>query len=700
MTSKLDTSIEFLKGVGPARAKLLNKHLNIFTFGDLLSHFPFRYVDKSVFHNIKSLVEDEYAQLLVSVSNLKIRTNGKTRWLTAKATDATGQMELIWFKFSDWQQELLQAHQYFVIYGKVNHQGNNPSIIHPEVEPYNPQQQSSKARWEGIYSSGEVLAGNYLHSKGLHKLISQCLSQVSERDIPETLPQYMISKIKVISKYQAILQIHQPRTELEINQARDRMKFEELFYVQLRLLKNKYLRQTQQNGILIPKPGLSYTEFISNFLPFKLTKAQERVLQEIKTDLKSGHQMNRLLQGDVGSGKTIVALLTMLMTIDHDLQACIMAPTEVLAMQHYKGISELLAPTKLNCELLTSQTKTRDRKLIYHDLESGMLKILVGTHALLEDKVRFKKLGIVVIDEQHRFGVGQRAKLWEKNESTAPHILVMTATPIPRTLAMSLYGDLDISIIDELPPGRKEIKTIHVRDFHRMQLYEFMRKEIALGRQIYIVYPLIEESEKLDIENLNLGYQKLLEYFPEPTFRISVVHGRMKAQDKADQMDYFVRGLSHIMVATTVIEVGVNVPNASVMVIENAERFGLSQLHQLRGRVGRGSDQSYCMLMTADRIGKVSAARIKIMCDTNDGFKIAQADLEIRGPGDIDGTRQSGLLELKVANIYEDNRILQAARSWAEQILKKDPSLENPHNRQLKGHLLLTGSAKFWGRIS
>ncbi|HRH99566.1 MAG TPA: ATP-dependent DNA helicase RecG [Saprospiraceae bacterium] len=696
----LSTPIEYLKGVGPQRGELLRKQLNVHSIGDLLTHFPFRYVDKTVFSSISQLVPNEYAQILVSVVNIEERGMGRSKRLIAIVDDGTSKMEILWFKIHRWLSESLVRGSKWIMYGKCEFNGFRWQMIHPDMEVYQAQSTSTLSKFEPVYSNGEILASKGLNSKGILKLITPVIPLLNEKNIPESLPNYLLEKLGLIPSWQAFRQIHLPKSIKELEDAQARLKFEELFYIRLKIIFAKAQRAQLNKGFIFSKSGDFFQNYFHHHLPFALTGAQKRVIKEIHGDMMSGKQMNRLLQGDVGSGKTMVAFLCMIIAVGNGFQACLMAPTEVLAAQHATAIGNYADSIGLNCCLLTSNIKGKERNAILKDLAEGKLHLIVGTHALLEDWVVFNNLGLCVIDEQHRFGVGQRAKLWEKTKPHPPHILVMTATPIPRTLAMTLYGDLDISIIDELPPGRKEIKTLHFKDVHRGKMFEFVRQQIELGRQIYIVYPLIEESEKLDLENLNTGYEKLLQYFPLPQYRISIVHGKMKPTDKHTEMQRFVTGSSHIMVATTVIEVGVNVPNASVMIIENAERFGLSQLHQLRGRVGRGADQSYCILMTSDKLSKDSVARIKTMCDTNDGFKIAEADLELRGPGDLEGTKQSGLIELKVANIFEDSKIFQAANAWAEKILEKDPNLENPLNSVLKQQLIKLEKIKFWSRIS
>ncbi|MEO6190328.1 MAG: ATP-dependent DNA helicase RecG, partial [Saprospiraceae bacterium] len=595
---------------------------------------------------------------------------------------STGGIDLVWFRSYAWVKDKVVIGHEYLVFGKVQNQGYGPSIHHPELEQSD--QVEPLQKYLPVYSTTEKLTLKGLNSRGIARITENLIKHFNFNDIKENLPDYILQKFKLCSRQDCLKHIHYPQYQEQIDRSQSRLRFEELFQFQLRLMYNKSKRKHFQNGFKWNFVGDKFNKFYNDDLPFQLTEAQKRVVREIHVDLKSGNQMNRLLQGDVGSGKTIVALLIMLIAEGNGYQSCLMAPTEILAQQHYKSLTELVSGVNVNIKLLTGSSKTVERKQILQELFDGSLHIIVGTHALIEDPVIFNNLGLVVIDEQHRFGVEQRSKLWAKSKIYMPHVLIMTATPIPRTLAMSQYGDLDISIIDELPPGRKDILTKHIKDVHRSDLYKFMKEQIAMGRQVYVVYPLIEESETLDIENLQLGYDKLMEYFPIPQYQISVVHGKLKSKDKNMEMIRFASGRADIMVATTVIEVGVNVPNATVMVIENAERFGLSQLHQLRGRVGRGSDQSYCILMTADKLGKDSFARMKILCSTNDGFKIAEEDLKLRGPGDLSGTKQSGLVELKVSDIVRDQAILISANKLAETIIERDPLLELPINRMLK----------------
>jgi ATP-dependent DNA helicase RecG len=687
---RIDSPIEYLKGVGPIKGALLKKHLNVNVVSDLLNYFPFRYVDKSAFSKIKDIyINTEYILLKCKISSISEEGQGRQKRLVALAEDETGIVELIWFQGGSWLMQLLQVGQEYIIYGKVNFVKNRISIAHPELDMIrDPSNIKAQLGYQAIYSSTEGLNAKGLGSKGIAQVIQNLFQYIHHSQIDEILPQYIIDKFQLIPRYDAFKKIHLPKSESDIVCAKNRLKFDELFAIQMKMFLSKIKRQRQSKGYLFVQLGDHFNDFYKNHMPFPLTSAQQRVIKEIHQDMHSSYQMNRLLQGDVGSGKTIVSFLIMLIAIGNGYQACIMAPTEVLATQHYQTISGYCEKIGLKTCLLTSQVKSKVRQNILNELASGEIHIAIGTHALIEDPIVFNNLGLCVVDEQHRFGVEQRAKLWKKAKNGNPHVLVMTATPIPRTLAMTLYGDLDVSIIDELPPNRKEIKTMHLKDIQRMQLYNFMKEQIEQGRQIYFVFPLIAESEKLDIENLTLGYEKLLQYFPLPKYRVSIVHGKMKSASKESEMKLFVSGSSNIMVATTVIEVGVNVPNASVMVIENAERFGLSQLHQLRGRVGRGADQSYCVLMTGNKVSIDALKRIETMVATNDGFKIAEADLEMRGPGDLDGTKQSGLIQLNIADIQEDNRILVAARNLAEAILNKDPDLSNPLNIRLRNQYI------------
>lgn len=680
----LSTPIEYLKGVGPQRADVLKKELSIFTYQDLLNHYPFRYVDRTRFYKIRDLTPDlPSAQFLARLISKEIIGEKQARRLSAKFKDETGVVELVWFQGISWVDKILRPNAVFIIFGKPNEFNSKISISHPEIELYNPTLlNKGNLTLQPVYNSTEKLKRFSLDSKGIQRLQAAALDVVLG-EIQETLPAYILSRYKFIDKQTAIRFSHFPADAEALKQAVRRLKFEELFFIQLKLLKNKQLRTQKFKGQVFDKVGEKFNTFYSEKLPFSLTNAQKRVLKEIRLDTQKGIQMNRLLQGDVGSGKTIVALMCMLLAIDNGCQACIMAPTEILAQQHYTSIKNLVSNDFVTMALLTGSTKKAERKHIHEDLITGKLNILIGTHALIEDAVQFNNLGFVVVDEQHRFGVEQRAKLWRKN-STPPHVLVMTATPIPRTLSMTLYGDLDVSVIDELPAGRKPIKTIHLYESQRLRMFGFMRQEIALGRQVYIVYPLIKESEKLDLLYLDAGIETISREFPLPDFKISIVHGKLKPAEKDFEMQRFVKGETQIMVATTVIEVGVNVPNASVMIIENAERFGLSQLHQLRGRVGRGAEQSYCILMSGNKLSKEARVRLETMVKTNDGFEISEIDLQLRGPGDMEGTRQSGVLDLRLANLTLDQHILQEARNEVIRIFEADPELALPENSLLK----------------
>jgi len=676
----LDSPIKYLKGVGPAREKLLKNELGLSSFEDMLYHFPFRYIDRSKFYTIASIHEDmPYVLLKGKLSRMQSIGQGRGTRLVASFSDETGAIDLVWFRATKWVKENLMPGKEYVVFGKPTLFNRKYNIAHPEIEEFVKFNNSSvKIQLQPFYNVTEKLRKSNLESKGISK-IQKSLIEIMQSQIPEILSLSLLEKYNLESRENALRMIHFPANTKEILKAQKRLKFEELFFIQLHLLKSKLIRANKNKGVLFSKVGDYFNEFFFKNLPFELTGAQKKVLKEIRIDLGSGHQMNRLLQGDVGSGKTLVALMSMLLALDNGYQACMMAPTEILANQHYEGISELLGKMNIQVGLLTGSTKKKARELLHESLRNGELDILIGTHALIEDTVQFKNLGLVVIDEQHRFGVAQRAKLWKKSK-IPPHVLVMTATPIPRTLAMTLYGDLDYSVIDELPPGRKGIKTYHYFDKDRMKVFGFIRKQLDLGRQIYVVYPLIEESEKLDLKDLNDGYESIVRSFPRPKYQVSVVHGRMKAADKDFEMQRFVKGETHIMVATTVIEVGVNVPNASVMVIENAERFGLSQLHQLRGRVGRGADQSYCILMTSYKMTSEGKTRMKTMVETNDGFIIADVDLKLRGPGDLRGTRQSGVLDLKIADLIRDEAILRAAREDAIALLENETILAKPEN--------------------
>ena len=682
------------------KAEVLRKELGIFTQGDLLHHYPFRYVDRTKFYTVKEANANlPYIQIKGTITSLIVRGEKRRKYLAGRFEDKTGFLELRWFQGIKWITANLKLNTEYVLFGKPTEFNGMINIVHPELELISEAQQTISSVMQPVYSTTEKLKLKGLDSKGLLRL-QKNLHSILPKELSETLPQHVLNEFRFFNRLQTYSAIHFPESVAQQEKAETRIKFEELFFLQLRLLHMKLLRTEKIRGIRFDKVGDQFNEFFHNHLPFELTGAQKKVIKEIRTDCGSGKQMNRLLQGDVGSGKTMVALMCMLIAIGNGYQACIMAPTEILANQHAESIAAFLKNMNLNIALLTGSTRTAARRKIHEQLENGEINILIGTHALIEDKVKFMNLGFVVIDEQHRFGVEQRSRLWKKNE-VVPHVLVMTATPIPRTLAMTLYGDLDVSVIDELPPGRKPIKTIHKFDANRLQVWSFLKKEIAAGRQVYIVYPLIEESEKIDLNNLMAGFESICRDFPAPQYHVSIVHGKMKAKDKDFEMQRFVKGETQIMVATTVIEVGVNVPNASVMIIENAERFGLSQLHQLRGRVGRGAEQSYCILMTSSKLGRDSKLRIATMCETNDGFKIAETDLKLRGPGDAEGTRQSGLLDLKLADLSRDAALVQRTRDIAIEILKKDPNLTTPENAgtrlQLQEQIRKSGE---WGRIS
>lgn len=679
----LAQSVEYAKGVGPVKGEVLKKELMIFTFEDVLTYFPYRYVDRSRFHTIGQITEEGvFVQLVGKIIGVQIHGLKRKARMTALFQDKTGTIELVWFQGLKWIQDKIVQGQEYVIFGKTTVFNNRFNIPHPEVELYSDFLSSPKDKFQPLYNTTEKMKVKGLDSRGLSRIIKNLLAQ-AVNVIPETLPSWLISRTGMISLEQAYRMIHFPDSPDALEYARYRLKFEELFLIQLHLLSIKHNRYEKVQGVCFPVVGKLFHQFYDQKLPFQLTDAQKRVIKEIRMDMGSGKQMNRLLQGDVGSGKTLVALMAALIAADNNYQSAIMAPTEILATQHYKTISSFLDELNISIGFLTGSTKTAERKKILQRLNDGEIDIMIGTHALIEDQVRFPKLGLAVIDEQHKFGVEQRARLWSKNEQP-PHVLVMTATPIPRTLAMTLYGDLDYSVIDELPPGRKPVKTLHSYDAKRNSLFDFVRKQIAQGRQIYFVYPLIEESEKLDLKDLMDGYDSITRAFPLPDYAVSIVHGKMNQEDKDFEMERFIKGETQIMVSTTVIEVGVDVPNASVMVIESAERFGLSQLHQLRGRVGRGADQSYCILMTDYKLTADAKKRIATMVNSNDGFEIADVDLALRGPGDLQGTRQSGLPELKIADLAKDDKILKNAREMASMILDKDPNLNHPANTLLK----------------
>ena len=695
------TPIEYLKGVGLNRAEVLKKELQIATFEDLLRHFPYKYIDRTRFYKIREIEPElPHVQVIVRLTSKEILGERHTKRLVFQAQDDTGVMELVWFQGIKWIEKNLVPGKAYIIFGKPGFFNGKAQMAHPEIELYAPEilQRKGNLTLQPAYNSTEKLKQFTLDSKGIQKLVALLLEQFA-KDIHENLPLYIINRFKLISRAEAYRNIHFPEDAATLNEARHRLKFEELFLLQLKLLKTKLHRTQKFKGNIFGTVGNYFNEFYHHKLPFELTNSQKRVLKEIRQDTQRGVQMNRLLQGDVGSGKTVVALMSMLIAIDNGFQTCIMAPTEILANQHYQTIKNLVGGDFVEVALLTGSTKKKARNVLHERLESGDLKILIGTHALIEDKVQYKNLGLVVIDEQHRFGVEQRARLWRKN-NIPPHILVMTATPIPRTLAMTLYGDLDISVIDELPAGRKPIQTMHLYENQRLRMFGFMKQEIAKGRQIYVVYPLIQESEKLDLKNLQDGTDTMSREFPLPDYRISIVHGKLKAAEKDYEMQRFVKGETQIMVATTVIEVGVNIPNASVMIIENAERFGLSQLHQLRGRVGRGAEQSYCILMSSHKLSHDGRTRLNTMVKTNNGFEIAEIDLQLRGPGNIEGTQQSGVLDLKVANLVTDQELLIQIRHCVEGIFEVDPLLAAPENHILHHSLQPKEQGLSWDKIS
>jgi ATP-dependent DNA helicase RecG len=697
----LDTDITFLTGVGPKRAELLNKELKIFTFRDLLYYFPYKYIDRTRFYKIEELDPDlPYVQIKGSIKGYYTEGHGRGKRLVADFQDETGTIKLVWFKGGKWITGSYSPGVEYIVFGKPGVFNGMINIIHPEIEAVEKMAVRLNSALQAQYSTTEKLKNQYVTSKAISKLTGNLLKQLKIR-IPETLPPYLTSQYKLMELHEALHKIHFPANPDELERSRYRLKFEELFYIQLNLLRFKLNRSRKYRGFVFASVGETFNNFYFNNLPFKLTEAQKRVMKEIRKDLGSGKQMNRLLQGDVGSGKTLVALMSMLIAIDNGYQACIMAPTEILANQHFQTISKLLEGLDIKIHLLTGSSKKTSRKSIAESLQDSSLNILIGTHALLEAKVQFSNLGLVIIDEQHRFGVEQRARLWQKNFNP-PHVLVMTATPIPRTLAMTLYGDLDVSVIDELPPGRVPIKTMHFTDSERNKVFGFIRNQISEGRQIYVVYPLIKESEKMDYKNLEDGWDTITRVFPAPEYCVSIVHGKMTPAEKEMSMKLFKDGNAHILIATTVIEVGVDIPNATVMVIESAERFGLSQLHQLRGRVGRGADQSYCILMSSDKLSREAAKRIDVMIRTSDGFEIAETDLQLRGPGDIEGTQQSGIpFDLKIANLGRDGQLIEYVRNIAERIIEKDPLLETSQNQVLRTELKrLFSQQQSWSNIS
>lgn len=699
MPDFLDTDIKFLPGVGPQRADMLKKELGLSTYRDLLYYFPYKYIDRTKFHKIRELDSNQaYIQVKGTLGNFELVGDGRKQRLQAVFSDETGSMDLIWFAGIKYIRESLKPRQQYVVFGKPSVFNGRVNIIHPEIENVESQQLNTGIL-QAFYNTSETMKKRFLNTRALNK-IQHNLAVALEGKIYETLPPSVREPLRLLGLAQALRQIHFPETTQLLQKASFRLKFEELFYIQLKILGLKHRRQEVFRGFVFEQVGYNFNTFFQNNLPFELTGAQKKVIKEIRRDLGSGKQMNRLVQGDVGSGKTLVALMVALIAFDNGFQASLMAPTEILANQHFNSITRMLHGLGIKVKLLTGSTRKKEREEIYAGLESGEIQLVIGTHALIEDTVNFSRLGLVIIDEQHRFGVAQRAKLWKKNNGIPPHVLVMTATPIPRTLAMTLYGDLDVSVIDELPPGRKPIETRHFYENRRLQMYDFIREQVNKGRQAYIVYPLISESEKLDLKNLEDGYEHLKEVFPR--FKLSMVHGKLKAAEKDAEMQLFKEGKTHIMVATTVIEVGVDVPNASIMVIESSERFGLSQLHQLRGRVGRGAEQSYCILMSSYKISNESRKRLETMVRTNDGFEIAEVDLQLRGPGDLEGTQQSGLgLNLNIANLGKDGEILRIARDTASDILDADPHLQSRENQLLAYHLERMKTTEFdWSVIS
>ncbi len=696
----MQTALVYLKGVGPERARLLKEELQLRTYQDLLHFFPNRYIDRSRFYPINELPQNNAEiQIKGRITALSFVQQKRGKRMVATFKDHTGQMELVWFRGHQWIRDQLKINEDYVIFGRLNWFKGKASMPHPELELEQNFQKNLKISLYPIYPSTEKLINKGISQKVIQKMVVQLLQSQSQV-FSETLPTALLNQYKLISKNEALRQIHFPNDQHKLTRAQLRLKFEEFFYMQMQLVLKNVQRKQKIKGHLFEKVGSYFNNFFRDHLAFELTDAQKRVIKEIRLDMGTGRQMNRLLQGDVGSGKTIVALLLMLIAIDNDYQACLVAPTEILAQQHYQSLSAQLKKINLTVALLTGSTTKKERESIHQGLQNGELNILIGTHAVFEDTVQFKQLGLAIIDEQHRFGVAQRAKLWQKNEMP-PHVLVMTATPIPRTLAMSVYGDLDLSVIDELPPGRKTVKTLHRTDANRLKVFAFLKEQIALGRQVYIVYPLIQESSKLDYKDLMDGYESLSRSFPTPDYQISILHGQMKSEDKAYEMERFVQGKTQIMVATTVIEVGVNVSNASVMIIESAERFGLSQLHQLRGRVGRGADQSYCILMTGSKLSREAQTRMETMTKSNDGFEIAEVDLRLRGPGNIMGTQQSGILQFKIADLIQDQALLKAARDQALRILKEDASLKNADHQCIKRTLsALKFDSNIWNFIS
>lgn len=698
--SKLDNNIEFLKGVGPKKAEALRGELGIQTFMDLLQYYPYKYVDRSSFTKIIDLRTDN-VQIQTRGKLIKIEEAGakRSKRLVGILKDESGLLELVWFKGIKWLKKSLQLNEEYIVFGKPQVFNGRINVTHPEMNLASDQKSKSLGGLQPMYLTTEKMKGVGLDSKGMRNIIKNLVLECAHI-VPENVSHEITSDLNLLPRNKSYSEVHFPSNQKLLERAKARLKFEEFYFSQLKIAQQKDRIQKKIQGYIFDDVGEYFHEFYQNHMPFELTGAQKRVIKEVRKDMGSGKQMNRLVQGDVGSGKTFVAFLSMLIAVGNGYQAALMAPTEILASQHGEEMKKLGAKVGIRVELLTGSVKTAARREIHAGLEDGTLHILVGTHALIEDKVKFQNLGLVVIDEQHRFGVAQRAKLWTKNVRP-PHVLVMTATPIPRTLAMTVYGDLDTSIIDELPPGRKPVKTVHFYDAHRIRVFGFIEEEIKKGRQVYIVYPLIEESAQLDYKDLEDGYESITRRFPSPEYQVSIVHGRQKPKDKDFEMQRFVTGKTQIMVATTVIEVGVNVPNASVMVIESAEKFGLAQLHQLRGRVGRGAEQSFCILMTKNKISQVGRKRIKTMCDTNDGFKIAEVDMQLRGPGDIEGTRQSGDLDFKLASLVEDQNILRFAHQKAFETIDEDPTLSLEKNKITKVYLAMVKNKKInWGRIS
>ncbi len=696
----MSNPVEYLTGVSAARADLLRKELNIFTFKDLLEHYPLRHVDRTKVDLIYSLnASTDYAQVAGKLVDMQIIGEKRSRRLVAHLQDNTGTIELVWFQGITWVEKILVAGHQYLVFGKVSFFAGKAQIAHPDIENYTAQNASGKPHLDPVYPTTEKLKAKGLNGKVIGKLTEELFKKISANDLRENLPDPVIQQYRLMNRFVALRQIHFPSSDENFRQAVRRLKFEELFYAQFSIQLIKLNRMQFSRGHIFEKVGHLFNDFYEHYLPFQLTNAQKNVLKEIRKDTGSGHQMNRLLQGDVGSGKTMVALLSMLIAADNGFQSVLMAPTEILAQQHYNTLSSLLEKMPVSIGLLTGSTTAKERKPVLKGCEEGTVHILIGTHAIIEDKVIFKNLGFSVVDEQHKFGVAQRARLWKKS-IMPPHILVMTATPIPRTLALTVYGDLDYSVIDELPPGRQPITTVHRHETARPQVMDFIKEQVGLGRQAYVIYPLIEESIKLDYENLMKGYEEVKSFLPEPKYRISMVHGRQTSEQKEVNMQRFVSGDTHVLVGTTVIEVGVNVPNASVMVIESAEKFGLSQLHQLRGRVGRGADKSFCILLTGRKVSNDAKERMKIMVGTNDGFKIAEKDLELRGPGEMEGTRQSGALQFKLANIIEDKAMLEVAREAVSSILSTDPDLRLLENQPVKYYLQVQKAKARWGKIS